>query len=486
MGSNSMAAANQPHAIFVPYPVQSHIKTMLKLAKLLYFRGFHITFINTEFNHNRFIKTRGANSMEGLHGFHFFTIPDGLPPSDPDASQDVPALCDSIRKNFLAPFLEIIAKLNDLALSSKVPPVTCIVSDGFMSTFTVSAAQEIAVPIVLFFTISACSLMGFKQFSALKDKGLIPLKDASDLTNGYLEKTVDWIPGMKDVRLRDLPDVLRTTDPNEIVFNFAMESVEIAIKASAIVTHTFDALERDVLNGLSSIYSQVYAIGPLQLHLNHIQDESLKSIGYNLWKEESKCLQWLDSMKPKSVLYVSFGSITVMTREQLIEFGMGLANSKHPFLWIIRPDLVIGDSGILPPEFVEYTKERGLIANWCPQEEVLNHSSIGGFLTHCGWGSTIESLSAGVPMLCWPFFADQPTNCRYTCCEWGVGMEIDSNVKRDEIEKLVRELMEGEKCKKLKKRAMEWRKLAIEATSPTGSSSLNLDKLVCHVLLSKV
>ncbi|XP_073266356.1 7-deoxyloganetin glucosyltransferase-like [Populus alba] len=98
--------------------------------------------------------------------------------------------------------------------------------------------------------------------------------------------------------------------------------------------------------------------------------------------------------------------------------------------------------------------------------------------------STIESLSSGVPMLCWPFFADQQTNCRYTCSEWGIGMEIDNNVKRDKVEKLVRELMEGEKGKSMKKKAMEWKKLAEEANGPSGSSSMNLDKLVKEVLLS--
>jgi UDP:flavonoid glycosyltransferase YjiC (YdhE family) len=185
------------------------------------------------------------------------------------------------------------------------------------------------------------------------------------------------------------------------------------------------------------------------------------------------------------VIYVNFGSITVMTPQQLVEFGWGLANSKFMFPWIIRPDLVVGDSSILPPELLEEIKGRGLIASWCPQEEVLNHSSIGGFLTHCGWNSIIESVCAGVPMLCWPFFGDQQTNCKYACNEWGIGMEIDNGAKRGEVEKIVRELMEGNKGKKMKKKAMEWKKLAEEATGPHGSSSINLDNLVNEVLLSK-
>eukprot|EP00257_Ricinus_communis_P021871 XP_015581445.1 7-deoxyloganetin glucosyltransferase [Ricinus communis] len=479
----SKIAANKPHAVFFPFPLQSHIKTMLKLAKIFYFRGFHITFVNTEFNHNRFLHARGPNSMDGLPDFQFQTIPDSLPPSDPDSSQDVSSLCESVMNNLLQPFLELAVKIKDTASSGNVPPLTCIVADGFTSTFTVRAAQQLELPLVLFFTMSASAILGFKHLAALKEKGLTPLKDESYLTNGYLDRTLDWIPGMKGIRLRDLPSFVRTTSSEDFLFTFTMESAENAVKASAVILHTFDALERDPLTGLSSVFPPVYAIGPLQLHLNAIQDENLDSVGYNLWKEEVACLSWLDSFEPNSVVYVNFGSITVMTQEQLVEFGMGLANSKHPFLWIIRRDLVIGDSAILPPEFFEKTKERSLIAQWCPQEEVLNHPSIGGFLTHSGWGSTIESLSAGVPMLCWPFFADQPTNCRYSCNEWGVGMEIDNNVKRDEVEKLVKELMEGEKGKEMRNNATKWRKLAEEATAPNGSSSKNLEKLMTEVLL---
>jgi hypothetical protein len=262
--------------------------------------------------------------------------------------------------------------------------------------------------------------------------------------------------------------------------------IETAPKAAGIVVHTFDALEREVLDALSPMFPSVYAIGPQQLLLNHLPNDPLKSTGYSLWKEETECLDWLNSKVPNSVIYVNFGSVIVITPQQLVEFAWGLANSNFMFLWIIRPDLVVGDSAILPPEFVEETKGRGLIASWCPQEEVLNHSSIGGFLTHCGWNSIIESLCAGVPMLCCPFDGDQLTNCKYACNEWGIGMEIDKDAKRGEVEKIMREFMEGNKGKKMKKKVMEWKKLAEEATGPHGSSSINLDKLLNElVLLSK-
>ena len=152
-------------------------------------------------------------------------------------------------------------------------------------------------------------------------------------------------------------------------------------------------------------------------------------------------------------------ALTVMLPSQMVEFAWGLANSKHRFLWVIRPDLVFGEPMILPLEFELETKERGLIVSWYPQEEVLNHPSIGGFLTHCGWNSTLESLCAGVPMLCWQFFANQQINYKYTCNEWSIGIEIDNDVKKEKVENLVRELMEGSKGKKMKTKAMEWKKI---------------------------
>ncbi|GLT64728.1 hypothetical protein SLA2020_372020 [Shorea laevis] len=123
------------------------------------------------------------------------------------------------------------------------------------------------------------------------------------------------------------------------------------------------------------------------------------------------------------------------------------------------------------------------MASWCPQEEVLNHPAIGGFLTFCGQNSAIESVGCGLPMVCWPFFADQHTTSWFACNEWGIGMEIDSNVKREDVEKLVRELMEGEKGRKMRKKAGEWKRKAEEATSPGGPSLLSLERLINEVLL---
>nr|WIW42811.1 UDP-glycosyltransferase [Nicotiana tabacum] len=385
---------------------------MLKLAKILHHKGFHITFVNTDFNHRRLLKSHGPDSLKDISSFHHSYV---LPPCNSDATQDIPYLCESTNTTCLGPFTDLLAKLNDTNTSNT---------------------------------------------------------------------TLDWIPAMKDVRLRDLPSFLRTTNPDEFMIKFVFQETERARKASAIILNTFETLEAEVLESLRNLLPPVYSIGPLHLLVKHVDDEKLKGLGSSLWKEEPECIQWLDTKEPNSVVYVNFGSITVMTPNQLIEFAWGLANSQQIFLWIIRPDIVAGDTAILPPEFVEETKNRGMLASWCPQEEVLSHSAIGGFLTHGGWNSTLQSISSGVPMICWPFFAEQQTNCWFSVTKWDVGMEIDNNVKRDEVESLVRELMVGDKGKKLKEKAMEWKKLAeIAATKHSGSSYVNIEKVVNDILL---
>lgn len=120
--------------------------------------------------------------------------------------------------------------------------------------------------------------------------------------------------------------------------------------------------------------------------------------------------------------------------------------------------------------------------SWCPQAEVLKHPSLGAYLSHCGWNSISESLVGGVPLLCWPFFAEQQTNCRYSCTVWGTGMEVNHDVNREELAELVKEMMEGEKGRELKRNAKEWRKIAEVATSVGGSAYNEFERFVKEAL----
>jgi UDP-N-acetylglucosamine:LPS N-acetylglucosamine transferase len=100
----SLPPAERPHAVMIPYPAQGHVTPMLQLAKLLHARGFHVTFVNNEFNHRRLLRSQGADTLHGVPGFRFATFADGLPPSNPDATQVIPALCYAIMNTFLPRF----------------------------------------------------------------------------------------------------------------------------------------------------------------------------------------------------------------------------------------------------------------------------------------------------------------------------------------------------------------------------------------------
>ncbi|CAN0853396.1 7-deoxyloganetin glucosyltransferase [Linum grandiflorum] len=474
------SSPQKPHAVCVPFPAQGHINPMLQLAKLLYSQGFYVTFVNTEYNHRRLLKSRGDAFLDSLpSGFDFQSIPDGLGGEEEgDATQDIPSLWDSTSKNCLVPFRELVSKLNE---TDAGPPVSCIVSDGVMA-FTLEVAKELGIPEALFWTPSGCGVLAYVNYHVLAEKGLVPLKDSSD---GYLDTTIDFIPGLnKNMRLKDFPTFIRTTNPGDtIMFNFIEKEILKVRQASALLVNTFDPLEQEVVAALSAFSPNLLTIGPLNMLVHQVaNNDILKNVNTNLWVEQSECVQWLDTKEHGSVLYVNFGSITVITPEQMTEFAWGLAMSKRPFLWVIRPDLVSrnseGNLPVVPAEFVEETKDRGMLVRWCNQEQILKHPSIGGFLSHMGWNSTLESLSYGVPMICWPFFAEQQTNCFYACEEWGVGMEIDPEVKRDEVKKLVIEVIDGEKGKEMKKKATEWKLKAEEAIQPGGSSFRNVERLV--------
>nr|CAB3502623.1 unnamed protein product [Digitaria exilis] len=273
MGSIAPPEETQPpHAVCLPFPSQGHVTPMLQLAKLLHSRGFHITFVNTEFNHRRLLRSRGADALDGVPGFRFASIPDGVPPSDPDTTQDPPQLCYYTMTTCLPHLLTLLADLN-AAGSSGTPPVTCIVADGVMS-FGYDAAREIGVPVAALWTASACGFMGYRNYPQLIDRGIVPFEDEADLADvegGLLATVITGARGMCDgVQLRDFPSFIRTTDRDDIMLNFLMREAERLSLPDAVMINTFEDLEATTLNAMRHILpAPVYAVGPLLLRERH-------------------------------------------------------------------------------------------------------------------------------------------------------------------------------------------------------------------------
>lgn len=161
------------HVVCLPVPAQSHIGVMLNLAKLLHNRGFYVSFINTEYNHRRLLEAGFTD--EPLPRFQFLSIPDGLPPSQENATQSMKDVIWAQKYGMVVPFLNIIADMNG-GKDSNFPRVSCILSDGFMAFTAEPASEKYDIPFINLWTISACSIMGFMQYPALIQRGLFPPK----------------------------------------------------------------------------------------------------------------------------------------------------------------------------------------------------------------------------------------------------------------------------------------------------------------------
>nr|AGX93069.1 7-deoxyloganetic acid UDP-glucosyltransferase-like protein [Rauvolfia serpentina] len=468
-----------PHVLIFPLPIQGHVNSMLRLAELLCLAELDITFVVSEFSHSRLIKhTDVASRFARYPGFRFQTISDGLADDHPRAGERVMDILPST-KNVTGPlFKQMMLEKNCFASATR-RPITCIIADGVLS-FAGDFAEEKGIPLIYFRTVSACSFWACFCMPELIEAGDIPIKG-----NG-MDLTVKSVPGMETfLRRRDLPGFCRVNDINEPKLQILKTETRQTTRAQAAILNTFEDLEGPTLSQIRKHMPRLFTIGPSHSHLtSRLETRNIKTSisSGSFWEEDRSCVDWLDSQPPRSVLYVSFGSITVVTRDQLLEFWHGLVDSGQRFLWVMRPDSILGKDGEnqIPPELEEGTRARGYMVGWAPQEEVLYHPAIGGFLTHSGWNSTLESIVVGVPMICWPYFADQMINSRFVSELWKIGLDMKDTCDRDTIVKMVRELMEHRKDEFLQ-RADQMAKLARMAVSEGGSSYCNLDGLVEYI-----
>ncbi|XWS53066.1 hypothetical protein CRYUN_Cryun11dG0125800 [Craigia yunnanensis] len=416
--------------VLVLYPFQGHINPMLQLATILHSKGFSITIVHPELN-----SPNPSNHPE----FTFRPIPDKLIESNVSL-EDIPSLLLTVNKNCLAPFQQCMNQILHERDSNDY--VAGILYDT-LSYFAQSVADDLSLPGISVRTSAAATMLAFAVFPHPDGQGYTSFQDSIS-ENQMLEL---------DPQFLQLQHLIASTLRNS---TDAMSEVRAAVtnatkSSSAIIANTMDFLEQAVVPKIKEYFpSPIFTIGPLH--------KLAPTRSSSLLKEDTECLSWLNKQALKSVLYVSFGSIASMDEQELIEIAWGLANSEQPFLWVIRPGLICGSEWIelLPKDFLDGVGERGRIVKWGPQRKVLAHGAVGGFWSHCGWNSTLESISEGVPMLCRPFLGDQFLNSRYICHVWKVGLELENKLERGKIKEAIKRLMldvEGE----IRKNAMDFK-----------------------------
>ncbi|XP_039144435.1 LOW QUALITY PROTEIN: myricetin 3-O-rhamnoside 1,2-glucosyltransferase UGT709G2-like [Dioscorea cayenensis subsp. rotundata] len=467
------------HVVLFPFPAQGHINCMLKLADLLSTSDLHITFLNTHHNHNRLSNFSSAFARLSLRPhFRFLSIPDGLPDDDPRSANALWDLDDSIRTRSGDHLRQLLTSCRQ----DGWPQITCVLVDSVMP-FAIEPVEDLGIPAIIFRTASACSLWAYHCIPKLIETGELPFPDEPDM-----DEKIQGVAGMESfLRRRDLPSFCRET--GDLANSRALQMVSRAVgnvnRARAIILNTCESMEGPVLHHIrSSVCPTIFAIGPLhQLLARAHQYSKEQQLSGNLWLEDRTCMAWLDTQPKGSVVYVSFGSFTVMAMDELLEFWHGFVNSGHPFLWVIRPDLVDGvESSTSTKVLFEKTiKLRVFIVEWAPQEEVLAHPAVGCFLTHSGWNSTLDSVVVGVPMICWPFFADQQINSRFVSEVWGIGLDMKDMTGREVVEIMVRRVMEGEQGKELKQSALVMAELAKRSVQEDGSSYLQFQSLLDYI-----
>ncbi|KAL0433165.1 UNVERIFIED_CONTAM: UDP-glycosyltransferase 73C5 [Sesamum latifolium] len=294
------------------------------------------------------------------------------------------------------------------------PKPSCIVSSNAIP-WTCEVAQKFKIP-KYNFEAGSC-------FTLLCDHNI----------RAYLQESV--VSGSEPFLVRDIPHKIEftkaqlpeSTTAKDSEYSHHVNQVNQARNsARAILFNSFEELEPWYLDGCRKIYGKVWCVGSFTLCKKEVSERSDRS-NKATSIDGHYCLAWLDSMKPKSVIYACFGSLCHISLAQIKEIGLGLEAANFPFIWVIRKQDYSAEveKWLAEDGLEERVRERGLIIRgWADQVLILSHQSVGGFLTHCGWNSTMEGVCAGVPMITWPMSAEQFYNERFIVNVLGIGVRV--------------------------------------------------------------
>ncbi|KAA8518730.1 hypothetical protein F0562_016496 [Nyssa sinensis] len=461
----------KPHAIMIPYPLQGHVIPFVHLAMKLALKGFTITFVNTQSIHHQISKAQPHITGEDIFAearksgldIRYETVGDGLPLGF-DRSLNHDQFMECILHVFSAHVDELVGKT---VLSD--PPITCLIADTFY-VWPSMIAKKYNLVNVSFWTEPALVLTLYYHLGLLRKHGHFA-------SNDNREDTIDYIPGVRAIEPRDLMSYLQATDTLTVVHRIIYKAFEDVKKADIIVCNTVQELESKTISALHQ-KQPTYAIGPI------FPTGFTKSIVATSMWSESDCTQWLNTKSHGSVLYISFGSYAHTSKHDIVEIANGLLFSGVNFIWVLRPDIVSSDeTDFLPIGFEDNIKDRGLIVPWCCQIMVISHPAIGGFLTHCGWNSILESIWCNVPLICFPLLTDQFTNRKLVVDDWRIGLNLcdKKSITRQEVAEKINHLMKGKISDELRNEIKKVRKTLENAMETDGSSERNFNQFIKDV-----
>ena len=449
--------------VIVPSPGMGHLIPLVEFAKLLH--NSH------QFSINLLIPTSSPPTL--AQTTFLSTLPSSisstfLPPVDPTL---LPLNITHEETIFLTHFHSLSSFRSALrSLSSVVAVVTDLFGVDYFDV-----ARELNLPPYLYYTSNAFSLLSFIHLPTLHENVTCEYRDMKD----------PWVlPGCVPLHGKDFADP--TQDRTSECYKVFMYMIKKYNMIEGIFVNSFFDLEPGAFNALindENRLSEIYPIGPV---IQPVLDED----------HGSECSSWLDEQPTNSVLFVSFGSGGTLSYDQTIELAMGLKKSGQRFIWVVRSpsnspfgsmfsqgNKDDGSFQFLPEGYLDKIKDRGfLIPSWAPQIKILSHRSTGGFVSHCGWNSTLESIVFGVPLIAWPLYAEQRMNAVMLNEGLKVALRPKANergvVERDEIARVVKDLMEGEEGNKTRDKTKVLSELAKKAMSEDGDSTKTLNQVI--------